>query len=204
MLKLIALTTMIIDHIGLFWNINFFRIIGRVSFPIYCFLIAKGVKKTKNIKKYMIRILMLAIVSQCIWNYIGYKTLNILFTYFLFIQIIYFLKNKNYTLSSIVFLIAILVSPLLDYKFYGFVLLFLFYYIEDMRVRLILMTAFTLYFLNEGILSAISLVSLLSILIIRKYDKPKYYKKFKKYNKLFYIMYPAHLIILFELYKLLG
>ena len=31
----------------------------------------------------------------------------------------------------------------------------------------------------------------------------KYYKKFKKYNNLFYIAYPLHLIILFELYKTL-
>lgn len=203
MLKLIALITMIIDHIGYFWGIQIFRIIGRLSFPIYCFLIAKGVKKTKNIRKYMIRLLILAIVSQCIWKYTGCDILNVLFTYFLFVQIIYFMKNKNYVLTSIVGMFSLLLSPMLDYSLYGFILLFMFYYIEDLKVIAILMVSFILYFQYQGVLLKVSLFSLFSILIIKKYDKPKYYKKFKKYNKLFYIAYPLHLIILFELYKIL-
>lgn len=201
MLKLIALITMIIDHIGMFWNIEIFRVIGRVSFPIYCFLISKGVKKTKNIRKYIIRLLILAIISQCIWNYIGVNTLNVLFTYFLFTQIMYFIKNKNYTLASVVFMFSLWVSPMLDYGIYGLILLFIFYYIEDLKVRIILMISFITYFYTQGLLAFISMFSLFSILIIDIYDKPKYYKNFKKYNKLFYIAYPLHLIALFEVYK---
>ena len=201
MLKLIALITMIIDHIGLFWNIDIFRVVGRLSFPIYCFLISKGINKTKNIKKYMIRLLFLAIISQCIWKYVGIDILNVLFTYFLFAQIMYFIKNKNYTLASIVFMISLWISPMLDYGIYGFVLLFMFYYIDDIKVKIILMISFLSYFYVQGLLPFISIFSLFSILIIDAYDKPKYYKNFKKYNKLFYIAYPLHLIILFEVYK---
>ena len=203
MLKLIALITMIIDHVGYFWGIEIFRIIGRLSFPIYCFLIARGVKKTKNIRKYMIRLLMLAIVSQFIWKYTGSNILNVLFTYFLFVQMIYFIKNKNYVLASVVGMFSLLLSPMLDYSLYGFILLFVFYYIEDFKVIGILMASFILYFQYQGVLLSVSLFSLFSILIIKKYDKPKYYKQFKKYNKLFYIAYPLHLMILFELYKIL-
>lgn len=204
MLKIIALVTMILDHIGMFWSIEWLRLIGRLSFPIYCFLISKGVKKTKDIKQYMIRVLMLAIISQCIWQYIGVNVLNILFTYFLFIQMMYFIKNKNNVMASIVFLVSVLVSPMLDYGFYGFVLLFMFYYIEDKYVRLILMLASIIYFIKCELISVISLISIISIFLISKYDKPKYYKKYKKYNKLFYWMYPLHLIILFEIYKWIG
>lgn len=204
MLKVIALVTMILDHIGMFWSIEWLRLIGRLSFPIYCFLISKGVKKTKDIKQYMIRVLMLAIISQCIWQYMGVSVLNILFTYFLFIQMMYFIKNKNNVMASIVFLVSVLVSPMLDYGFYGFVLLFMFYYIEDKYVRLILMLASIIYFIKCELISVISLISIISIFLISKYDKPKYYKKYKKYNKLFYWMYPLHLIILFEIYKWIG
>lgn len=204
MLKMIALITMILDHIGLFWNINWLRLIGRLSFPIYCFLISKGVKKTRDIKKYMIRILVFAVISQCIWQYIGINTLDILFTYFLFIQIIYFIKNKNNIMASIVFLISILVCPILDYGFYGFVLLFMFYYIEDKYVRLLLMLATNLYFIKIELLDIISIFSIVSVFLISKYDKPKYYKKYKKYNTLFYWIYPLHLIIIFEIYKMFN
>lgn len=204
MLKIIALVTMVLDHIGLFWGIKWLRLIGRLSFPIYCFLISKGIKKTKDLKQYMIRVLMLAIISQCIWKYMGYDVLNILFTYFLFIQMVYFIKNKKNIMASIVFVISVLISPMLDYGFYGFVLLIMFYYIEDKYVRLILMLGSIIYFVECELLSVISFVSIISIFIISKYDKPKYYKKYKKYNKLFYWMYPLHLIILFELYKLIN
>lgn len=202
MLKIIALITMILDHIGLFWNINWLRIVGRLSFPIYCFLITKGIKKTKNIKQYMIRILILAIISQCIWQYMGYSILNVLFTYFLFIQLIYFLKNKNNIMASLIFLICILASPILDYGFYGFALLVIFYYTDDKLLRFILMFASSIYFVDVGLLNIISFVALISIFIIDKYDKDKYYKKYKKYNKLIYWMYPVHLMLLFELHKL--
>lgn len=201
MLKLIALITMIIDHIGKFWGIEIFRVIGRLSFPIYCFLISKGIKKTKDIKKYMIRLLVLAIVSQCIWSYIGVNVLNVLFTYFLFVQIMYFIKNKSYVLASVAFMISLWISPMLDYGIFGLILLFMFYYVEDIEVKMILMISFVLYFYAQGLLSFKSIFSLLSIFIIEIYDKPKYYKSFKKYNQLFYIAYPLHLIVLFGIYK---
>ena len=104
-------------------------------------------------------------------------------------------------MASIVFLTSVLISPMLDYGFYGFVLLFIFYYVEDKYVRLILMLGSIIYFVKYELLSIISLISIISIFLISKYDKPKYYKKYKKYNKLFYWMYPLHLIIIFEIYK---
>ena len=53
-LKIIALITMLIDHIGLvfFPGIEIFRIIGRISFPIFAFMIAEGCEHTENKKKY--------------------------------------------------------------------------------------------------------------------------------------------------------
>lgn len=203
MLKVIALITMIIDHIGYFWNITTFRMIGRISFPIYCFLVSRGVNKSKDLKKYSIRMLVLAIISQCVWKYIGVDMLNILFTYFLFIQFIYFNKNKNNIMSAIIFILAIVISPKLDYAMYGFALLFIFYYITDKRIQALVMLGANIYFINSGLLIWYQMFSLLSMIIISIYDKPKHYKKFKKYKEFFYISYPLHLIILFEIFKYL-
>lgn len=202
MLKIIALITMLIDHTGLFWGIKSFRLIGRLSFPIYSFLIANGIKKTKNIKKYMSRILILAVISQFVWLYTGTTTLNILFSYFLFIVIIYFIEHKKNIIASIIFLIMVIVSPILDYGFYGFVLLAIMYYVENKYITLILMFTSITYFVNSDLLSIYSYISILSVFLIDKYDKPKYYKRYKKYKKLFYWIYPLHIFILFEIYKI--
>lgn len=203
MLKLIALVTMIIDHIGFFWEMDLFRVIGRLSFPIYCFLIVRGVEKSKNLKRYSIRILILAIVSQCVWSYIGVDILNVLFTYFLFIQFIYFIKSKNNMMSAIIFVLSIVISPKLDYGLYGFLLLIVFYYIKDIKIQVLVMLGLNTYFIYNGLVVPIQMVSMISLILIHKYDKQKYYKKFKKYNQIFYISYPLHILILFEIYKLL-
>ena len=49
-LKLIACLTMLVDHIGalLMPQYMWMRAIGRLSFPIYCFMLAEGVHYTKN------------------------------------------------------------------------------------------------------------------------------------------------------------
>ena len=64
-LKIIALITMIIDHIGLvfFPEMVIFRIIGRMAFPIFAFFIAEGWYYTKNKKKYVLLLFVFMIIS---------------------------------------------------------------------------------------------------------------------------------------------
>lgn len=82
-LKVLAGITMLIDNIGvvLFQNIIIFRVIGRISFPIYAFLIAEGYMKTKNIKGYMTRLGVLALLSQILFMItFDIRGLNVSFT----------------------------------------------------------------------------------------------------------------------------
>ncbi len=59
-LKVIALVTMTIDHIGLTFDIEPFRYIGRLALPLFCFMIAEGVIHTHNYKKYALRLGVMA------------------------------------------------------------------------------------------------------------------------------------------------
>ena len=69
-LKLIAACTMFIDHMGytLFPGVVWLRCIGRVAFPIFCFLIAEGCVHTHDRKKYALRLLVFALLSEIPFN----------------------------------------------------------------------------------------------------------------------------------------
>ncbi len=60
-IKIIALLTMTVDHIGVMFN-NFLpcRYIGRLALPLFCFMITEGVIHTKNFKKYALRLGIMA------------------------------------------------------------------------------------------------------------------------------------------------
>lgn len=64
-LKLIACVSMLIDHIGAAFSLGWsFRIIGRMAFPLYCFLIAEGARHTSNPKGYAFRLALAALLSE--------------------------------------------------------------------------------------------------------------------------------------------
>ena len=65
-LKMLACVTMLIDHVGLIFfpgEIGW-RLVGRLAFPIYCFLMAEGMARTKNVKKYGIRLAIGAVLAE--------------------------------------------------------------------------------------------------------------------------------------------
>ena len=68
-LKILALISMTIDHIGLmlFPDILVLRIIGRLAMPIFAYLIAEGCLHTSNSLKYFLRIFILGIFCQVVY-----------------------------------------------------------------------------------------------------------------------------------------
>lgn len=74
---------MVVDHIGVlfFPEIPELRVLGRLSFPLFCWLLAQGEAHTKDFQQYAVRLLILGIVSQPIFQLaFQSQSLNILFT----------------------------------------------------------------------------------------------------------------------------
>lgn len=66
LIKIVAMVTMLIDHLGavVFPEYRVMRIIGRVAFPIYAYCIAVGCVYTRDIGKYLQRLVILALLVQ--------------------------------------------------------------------------------------------------------------------------------------------
>ena len=135
-LKFLAAIFMVIDHAGLmlFDYYEPMRIIGRLAYPIFAFMIAEGCKYTKHKVKYFGNIFILGVLFQVVY-YVAEKSLymSIFVTFSLSILMIYALQYfkkqlfaKKWFLSLLAFLIfafSIAITYLLNQKFsidYGF------------------------------------------------------------------------------------
>ncbi len=220
MLKIIAAVCMAIDHIGviLFPDNMLLRIIGRIAFPIFAFLIAEGCRYTKNKLRYFIVMALFAIVFQAFYTlFTADMYLNIFFTLSFAILIIYSLqffsdaiKSKNVTkiIFSAAFVILIIACVyitgqyfLIDYGFWGCMLPAFAYVIPHgeglcrkiLRTSLFAVGMFPIIGSVEIPVQAYSYFSLIPLLF--------YNGKRGEYNMkyFFYIFYPVHIVILYTI-----
>lgn len=206
-LKMIAIITMFIDHMGYVVcgdNITM-RIIGRLAFPIFCFFIAEGAMKTSDIKKYELRLFLFALVSEIPADlafhnqlfYWGYQ--NVFFTLLLGLLAIHCLQVfKDYKgfLFVILFMgVAIFMNT--DYSASGVLYIVLFYVWYERILRKQLGFAF----LNIAMYwETIQMYASLSSILLLFYNG----KRGPKMKWFFYAFYPAHLLGLFLYMKIMG
>lgn len=77
-LKILACVTMLVDHAALlFGGSPWLRVIGRLAFPIYCFLLTEGICHTRDVRRYLSRLLFAAIVSEPIYDLVLYPCVGI-------------------------------------------------------------------------------------------------------------------------------
>ena len=106
-LKIIAAISMLLDHAGLllFPKIILFRIIGRIAFPIFAFMIAEGARYTRSRVRYFLGIFGLGSACQLVYFFFSSDLyMSILMTFSVSILLIYelqefkrafFAKNRN-------------------------------------------------------------------------------------------------------------
>ena len=66
-IKLAAMLAMLIDHCAYVLDPPHYfllRCIGRIAFPLYCFLIVNGLEHTHDRRRYLARLLIFAAISQ--------------------------------------------------------------------------------------------------------------------------------------------
>lgn len=206
-LKIIALLSMIIDHIGvfLFPNIVILRFIGRLAFIIYAFLISQGYAHTRNVYKYLLRLGILALISQLpdIFGIVEYPG-NI---FILFIISILFLMNIDSELPLVykcfygISLIALLIYVPIDYGIFGFLVVILSsFYTRGLSKYwysslLFVLIVGAIYFELIGKFEIFGILALIPILNYNQ--KLGYHSKLSSFC--FYISYPAHIAIIFGL-----
>ncbi len=215
-LKIIALISMTIDHIGyiIFPNVVWLRAIGRLAFPIYAFFIAEGCKYTKNKTKYFFMIFLLGVACQVVsYLFAGQTTLNILLTFSFSIALIYLFgwlkksilqKNTKQTIIALIIFILALAGTCLvtsdvgfslievDYGFWGIMLPVVAYIADNRYIKMVLFSA-CLVLLCLGYWS-IQWFSLISIILLLFYDGTRGKHNIKY---LFYIYYPAHIVVIY-------
>jgi hypothetical protein len=212
-LKLVAIITMVADHIGkIFFPDNvILAIIGRIAFPLFAYCLVVGCLYTRDVKKYIIRLAIFAIVSQPFyvmanhpdWEQFWQEFLaaNIFFTLIAGVLAVNALMNikKNWWMLIITIAMELLIG--LDYGFYGIMLMMIFYLCREKSwLSALLVIAWTLWWTGFGDFLYIGPVGLdkqafallaLPLIYIHTHFNPKIHKYF------FYAFYPAHFLILF-------
>ncbi|MGN0383669.1 MAG: TraX family protein [Eubacterium sp.] len=219
MLKIIALVAMIIDHIGttlLQENSVYYWIfcgIGRISFPIFAFVLVEGFIHTKDIKKYILRMGIFAIISEVPFDLLHFGTdygkwlseQNIMFTLaiglvmmFIDMQIKKNCNNDSWVYTAMVVVCAMFATYLLrtDYTYAGVLFIAVFYFFRDNKINKSIGNAL----LNIVAYGGIQIIGIFSIPFIWFYNnKPGRYK----FRYMFYIIYPLHMLIIWVISILL-
>ena len=160
-LHIAAMLFMLCDHV---WAILLFDVtplayIGRIAFPIFAFMLAEGFFHTKNHKKYLLRLLIFAVISEIPFNllvgsgvfYLTHQ--NVLWTFLIALcamMLLKQLKNRSLVLRFICYPLIVLIAFLVgfvtfvDYFGYGVITVLLFYFTyttrkDSLNKRLIMM-----------------------------------------------------------------
>lgn len=223
-LKLIACVSMLVDHITKFHFHNFknvsvawptatlfsiagkaisfhglLLVLGRFAFPIFVFLLVVGFEKTRDRKKYGIRLFILALLSEIPFNLmmchrLTYPVQNVIFTLFLgFLGLCameYFKGKPLFRYGSIVVFFLIARFLRVDYGSAGFCFILLMYGLRNLKPIQCVVSS-TLLPMKASVF--------LSFMVIYMFNGKKgiFQSAFWKY--FFYAFYPLHMLIIYFL-----
>lgn len=214
-LRLTALLCMFCDHMGLalFPAVGAFRCVGRMAFPLYCFLLTQGYLHTRSRAAYGRKLLLLALLSEIpadvliFGRAVSFVEQNVLFSLLLSLLALYAvdsLRNRPYAAWLAVMSVCVCaMAANVSYGWLGPVLCLCAYYGRDSRIRLAASTggALLLYTASlalSGVAASwvlVSLCALLALIPLLAYNGMRG-MRFPALSFLFYAAYPLHLIAL--------
>ena len=206
-LKIIPIIAMTLDH----WNIIlggsiYMRILGRLAFPIFSFLIGEGYRHTRNKKNYFLKIFFYSVLLQIpvFLFYSSNEDLNIFFTLatgILFISILE--NNKMNKLTKFLLVLFLVIGSeyfKFDYGAYGVLSIVIFYNFRERKQKIFWLFLFiNIVYIYLDRVFLIQIFSLFSLFLIFKYNG----KEGIKNKKFFYFYYPAHILLLYLLSNLI-
>lgn len=222
-LKIIAMVTMLVDHIGaavlarmiiagnveLYDTYHVLRLIGRVAFPIFCFLLVEGFVHTRNAGKYAARLCLFAALSEIPFDLafaskvLEFEYQNVFFTLAIgLLTIMVYKKVEESALSNpmakwFLQLAAAAAGGFTaeflrtDYGMLGVVVIVAFYAVRSNRFMQIAMGC---------ILFVENITALLAFIPVSLYNGTRGLNV----KWLFYVFYPVHLLILYGICYMLG
>ena len=193
------------------------RIIGRFAFPIYCFLLVEGFQKTHDVKKYLGRMFLFALISEVPFDlalsgkawYPEYQ--NVFFTLFLGLLVVAGLhlveqrlagteiakKILRVALDAVIILAGCALALILktDYSFKGILAITVLYLFRN-RKKAQVWAGVIVFLLMDGL----EMIAALSFILIWFYNGTR-----GKQNKyFFYFFYPVHLLLLWLICVVMG
>lgn len=226
-LHIIAMATMFCDHL---WATNamhmeFLSCIGRITYPIFAFLLAQGFLHTSSIKKYLTRMVLFALIAEVPFDLMYNGTVfypfhqNVYFTYciaLLGLWAVEFLRKKTKWIAipgcAGVMLFCFLAGYAFFTDFYGIgiLLVFLFYFFSGGKWYHYVVQAVGMYYVNVVVLGGYYYVwnilghnvevyqqsfALLALIPIWLYRGRQGHHS-RAWRMFCYGFYPAHILIL--------
>lgn len=177
---------------------------GRAAFPIFCFLLVEGFVHTHNRFKYGRNLLIFACISEIPWDlvhkgtFFDMSTQNVFFTLFLgylaFCAVDYYKDNQLMQLICMAGLFAVSWNLHADYSYRGYVFLLIMYWLKEKKAaQAVIGTSWLIY----------EWKACFAFLSINMYNGQRGFIKGKWAKYFFYVFYPAHILILFLIRRML-
>ncbi len=226
-LHIMAMIFMLCDHM---WGISLvshdvFACIGRLAFPIYAFLLVEGYFHTGNLKKYVKRLFLFAVLSEIPFNLVMGSNLfyplhqNVLWSFLISIGLIHWnekMKSQQAWKRILVVFATLCIAyvggiiTFVDYYNAGILMVLAFYFLRGKKWWNYLGQLLSMWIINIEMLKGFAYeihmfgntyflvrqgIALLSLILIWSYNGKQGYHS-KKLQYFYYTFYPLHLLIL--------
>lgn len=173
-LHILAMMFMLCDHLWatIIPGNEWLTCVGRLAYPMFAFMIVEGYFHTSNLKKYVSRLALFAMLSEIPFNLVmGSRVFypihqNVLFTFLIGILLIYLNEKARKTnklwvhvltiIGTILFGFLLGLITFVDYNFAGIYMILAFYFFRGRKWWQYLGQLICMYYINFEILNGLT------------------------------------------------